>query len=85
LSRGVGKLHPRHKEYAAEVSQLLRAELDRAGITPYHLAHKMLKIHRSNIHLLVTGQSLPTPGMIMMIARRLGIPVSRLLPRRIRA
>jgi transcriptional regulator with XRE-family HTH domain len=81
VSRGTGRSHPHYRSYALTVAALITKELDRAGVTPYRLA-QLLGIHRGALSHVLNGNMLPTPPMIMLIAARLEIPVSRLLPRR---
>jgi transcriptional regulator with XRE-family HTH domain len=81
VSRGTGRSHAHYKTYALTVAALIQKELDRAGVTPYRLA-QLLGIHRGALSHTLHGRMLPTPAMLMLIAARLEIPVSRLLPRR---
>lgn len=82
MSRGTGKAHPRHQEYARAIAKRLDKELRLAKVSPYRLA-RYIGIHRAALSLVLNEKMLPTPAMLVLIARTLVIPVSRLLPARL--
>lgn len=82
MSRGTGREHPRYQEYAKMIAARLYKELAEAELSPYRLA-KMLGIHRGALSHYLNAHYLPSPAMLVLIARTMGIPVSRLLPRRV--
>lgn len=82
MSRGTGKSHPRHAEYARHIAKRLHKELAIAKVSPYRLA-RYPGIHRAALSLVLNEKMLPTPAMLVLIARTLVIPVSRLLPDRL--
>lgn len=82
MSRGTGRAHPRHEEYARAIAKRLDKELRLAKVTPFRLA-RYLGVHRGNLSIILNAKMMPTPAMLVLIARTLVIPVSRLLPHRI--
>lgn len=84
MSRGTGRSHPRYVEYGKMIAARLYTELAEAEMSPYRLAAS-LKVHRGAISHYLNANLIPTPAMLVLIARTLKIPVSRLLPRRIPA
>lgn len=82
MSRGTGRSHPRYTEYAKMVGARLRKELKAAGISAYTFAPRV-GVHRGILSHYMAAHYLPSPAMLVLMARTLGIPVSRLLPHRV--
>jgi hypothetical protein len=82
VSRGTGRMHPRYEEYARAVARRLDKELRIAKVSPYSMA-RYLGVHRGVLSHYLNANLLPTPAMLVLMARTLVIPVSRLLPARL--